>query len=99
MGAGAARVDGVVGVGAGAAVGENGLAVGLAGVSAGAPHSAFRKSFHFCPFRVPPYLAAWYFTEQSLVDKADAGVANEPAKASKATDKARRAMADSPLIR
>ena len=54
-------------LGAGAAVGLASASFGAAGAAgaaaagvavASAPHWALRKSFHFCPFRVPAVLAA-----------------------------------------
>src|SRR5689334_23826822 len=72
-----------IGIGAGAAAG--GAASFFAAVAAGAgagaaaagaasaAHWALRKSFHFWPFSVPSFLAAWYFALHSCVVSAFAG--------------------------
>src|SRR5271166_2319632 len=52
--------------------GAAGVAAGVAAVLAGAaaasaPHSALRKSRHFCPLSVPASLAALYLTLHSFM--------------------------------
>src|SRR5205814_9811737 len=57
----------------GAAGAAGAAAVGAAAGVASAPHWALRKSFHFWPFSVPSFLAAWYFALHSCVVSAFAG--------------------------
>src|SRR3954467_1659976 len=75
--------DGAAGAAAGAAsflasffgaAGAGAAAVGAAAGVAAAPHWALRKSFHFWPASVPPFLAAWYFALHSCAVRACAGV-------------------------
>lgn len=54
-----------VGVAAGA--GALAAGAGLAAVEALDPHSAFRKSFHFIPFKVPADCAALYLALHSCM--------------------------------
>ena len=58
-----------VAAGFGDGVSAGGGAVGGASV-ASVPHWAFRKSFHFIPFRVPASLAALYFALHSFIERA-----------------------------
>ena len=58
--------------GFGDGVSAGGGAVGGASV-ASVPHWAFRKLFHFIPFRVPASLAALYFALHSFIERARAG--------------------------
>jgi hypothetical protein len=57
-------------------VGVDGVAVGAAAgtfvgaAEASAPHSAFRKSFHFIPFSVLAFCAALYFALHSVIVRA-----------------------------
>ena len=65
-----AVVAGRVGVG-GAAAGAAPAAGAFVGAAeASAPHSAFRKSFHFIPFSVPAACAALYLALHSFIVRA-----------------------------
>src|SRR5437764_7401995 len=66
---GAASFFAAVAAGAGAGAAAAGAAAG----AASAAHCALRKSFHFWPFSVPSFLAAWYFALHSCVVSAFAG--------------------------
>ena len=53
---------------------DAGAAAGAAALASG-PHSAFRKSFHFIPLRVPAAWAALYLVLHSCIVRARTGCA------------------------